>query len=188
MAVVAEQVSAVWPPTGIALAAVLLFGIRVWPGIWLGALLANATTNAPIMTACGIATGNTLEAVVGAWLLWRFSAFDNALERLKDVIGLIVLAAGVSTTTSATIGVASLCLGGVHPWSTFTELWSIWWLGDAMGNLVVAPLLLTATFRRASWSFHRVVETGALALGLSAVGLVVFNGRTRYALTFSGSS
>jgi integral membrane sensor domain MASE1 len=178
MAVLAEQVSAVWPPTGIALVAVLVFGFRVWPGIWLGAFIANATANEPIFAACGIATGNTLEAIIGAWLLWRFCGFDNSLERLKDVLGLIVLAAGVSTTISATVGVASLCLGGVHPWSNFGALWRIWWLGDAMGNLVIAPILITATFRRTSWSFGRIAEAGALALGLAAVGLVVFNGRT----------
>jgi integral membrane sensor domain MASE1 len=114
MAISAEQVSAVWPPTGLALAAVLLFGYRIWPGIWLGALFANATANEPIATACGIAVGNTLEAVIGSWLLRRFVAFDNSLERLKDVLGLIVVAAGISTAISATIGVASLCLGNVQ--------------------------------------------------------------------------
>ena len=150
MAVMAEQVSAVWPPTGVALAAILLFGYRVWPGIWLGAFVANATANEPIATAFGIAVGNTLEAISGAWLLRRITGFDNSLERLKDVLGLILLAAGISTTIAATIGVTSLCLGGVHPWSSFGALWSTWWLGDAMGNLVVAPVLLTATFRRST--------------------------------------
>src|SRR6476620_3128839 len=125
MAVTAEQVSAVWPPTGIALAAILIFGHRIWPGIWLGAFMANATANEPIGTACGIALGNTLEAVIGAWLL-RWAGFDKSLERLKDVLSLIVLAACVSTAISATIGVASLTLGGVQPWSNFASLWSVW--------------------------------------------------------------
>jgi PAS domain S-box-containing protein len=176
MAVSAEQVSAVWPPTGIALAAILIFGYRIWPGIWLGAFLANVTANEPITTACGIALGNTLEAIIGSWLLQRWAAFDNSLERLRDVLRLIVLAAGISTAISATIGVASLCLGGVHPWSSFGSLWSVWWLGDAMGDLVVAPVLLTMS--RASWSLHRAGEASALALGLVAVGLTVFNGRS----------
>ena len=100
MAVTAEQVSAVWPPTGIALAAILIFGHRIWPGIWFGALMANVTANEPIGTACGIALGNTLEAVIGAWLL-RWAGFDKSLERLKDILSLIVLAACVSTTISA---------------------------------------------------------------------------------------
>jgi PAS domain S-box-containing protein len=175
MAVTAEQVSAVWPPTGIALAAVLIFGHRIWPGIWFGAFLANATANEPIVTACGIALGNTLEAVVGAWLL-RSAGFDKSLERLKDVLGLIVLAACVSTASSATIGVASLTLGGVQPWSNFASLWSVWWLGDAMGNLVVAPVLLTMATWLPFRSLHRTAEAAALAFGLVAVGLIVFNG------------
>jgi signal transduction histidine kinase/integral membrane sensor domain MASE1/CheY-like chemotaxis protein len=183
MAVWAEQVSAVWPPTGIALAAILIFGYRMWPGIALGALVANATANEPIPTACGIALGNTLEAVVGSWLLVRWVRFDNALERLKDVLGLIALAAGASTTISATIGVVSLCLGGVQAWSDFGSLWSVWWLGDAMGNLIVAPVLLSSAVSLHRWPLHRVVEASAIALGLVIIGLVVFNGRM---LTDSG--
>src|SRR5262245_49140732 len=116
MALVAPQVSPVWPPSGVSLAALLLFGWRNWPGITLGALAANLMADEPFGTACGIAAGNTLEAVVGAWLL-RLAGFDRSLERLKDVLALAVLAAGASTMVSATIGVASLCLGGVPPWS-----------------------------------------------------------------------
>src|SRR5215471_13551671 len=78
-AFVAEQVTAVWPPTGIALAALLLFGYRAWPGITLGAFVANATTTAPLATALGISLGNTLEALAGAWLLRRLVQFDPAL-------------------------------------------------------------------------------------------------------------
>jgi PAS domain S-box-containing protein len=176
MAVAAEQVSAVWPPTGLSLAALLIFGYRLWPGIWLGAFLANATANEPIAVACGVATGNTLEAVAGSWLLVRYVGFDSALERLKDVLGLIVLAACASTMISATIGVASLSLGGVQAWSQFGFLWSIWWLGDAMGNLVVAPVLLTAAIRVPSWSLRRGVEAAALGLGLVVVAIVAFHG------------
>lgn len=176
MAVSAEQVSAVWPPTGVALAALLVFGRRLWPGIWLGAFVANATAHEPIAVAFGIAAGNTLEAIVGSWLLNRYVAFDRALERLRDVLGLIILAACASTTISATIGVVSLCAGGVHPWSQFGSLWSIWWLGDAMGNLVVAPVLLTASFQFPGWSQRRAVEATALALGLVIVGLIMFGG------------
>ncbi|HEX3601290.1 MAG TPA: MASE1 domain-containing protein, partial [Lacipirellulaceae bacterium] len=174
MAVTAEQVSAVWPPTGIALAAILIFGHRIWPGIWLGAFMANVTANEPIGTACGIALGNTLEAVIGAWLL-RWAGFDKSLERLKDVLSLIVLAACVSTAISATIGVVSLAMGGVHPWSNFGSLWSVWWLGDAMGNLVVAPVMLTLATYLPFKSLRRPAEAAALAFGLMAVGLIVFN-------------
>src|SRR5439155_17427406 len=82
-----------------------------------------------------------LEAVVGAWLLRRVG-FDRALQRLRDVLALIVLAALGSTVVAATIGVTSLCLGGVQPWNAFASLWWTWWVGDAMGDLVMAPLLL----------------------------------------------
>jgi len=94
MAFVAEQVTVVWPPTGIALAALLLFEYRLWPGIALGAFLANATANAPLAVAAGIALGNTLEALAGAWLLRRLVQFDPALGRVKDVLSLVVLAGG----------------------------------------------------------------------------------------------
>jgi PAS domain S-box-containing protein len=177
MAFVAEQVTAVWPPTGIALAALLLFGYRVWPAIALGAFLANATANAPLATAAGIALGNTLEALAGAWLLRRLVRFDPALARVKDVLGLVVLAAGLSTMVSATVGVTSLCLGGVKPWAAFPAIWAVWWLGNAMGDLVVAPLLLTwATWRGFPWRPQRVAEAGALLLALAAVSLYVFAG------------
>ena len=175
LAFVAEQVSAVWPPTGISLAAVLLFGSRVWPGIALGAFLANATANEPLLVAGGIAAGNTLEALTGAWLLRR-AGFDNALGRLKDAVALVVLAAGASTAVSATVGVVSLCLGGMHPWTAFGSLWGVWWLGDATGNLVVAPLFLAwmTAPRRERWPAHRLAEAGALLAGLAAVSGTVF--------------
>jgi PAS domain S-box-containing protein len=177
LAFAAEQVSAVWPPTGIALAAVLLLGYRAWPGIALGAFLANVTAHEPVGTACGIAAGNTLEALTGAWLLRRWAGFDPSLERLRDVLDLITLAAGVSTTVSATIGVASLCLGGVQPWSAYGDLWRVWWLGDATGALVVAPAILTWASRpRGSWPLPRVAEALALAVILTGVSLTIFTG------------
>src|SRR5262249_52380599 len=120
----AEQVTAVWPPTGIALAAVLLFGYGVWPGIALGAFFANLmTANETLVTACGIAVGNTLEALAGAWLLCKLVHFRSSLERLRDVLGLVILAAAGSTMVSATIGVTTLCLAGVHDWAAYGALW-----------------------------------------------------------------
>ena len=176
LAFVAEQVSAVWPPTGIALAAVLLFGSRVWPGIALGAFLANATAHETPLVASGIAVGNTLEALAGAWLLKRLAGFDNALGRLKDAVALVVLAAGASTAVSATVGVVCLCLSGMHPWTAFGSLWGVWWLGDATGDLVVAPLLLAwmAAPQRDRWPGRRLAEAGALLAGLAGVSGAVF--------------
>ncbi|MBI4477217.1 MAG: MASE1 domain-containing protein, partial [Acidobacteria bacterium] len=176
-AFVAEQVTAVWPPTGIALAAVLLAGFRVWPGVWLGAFVANATANEPLLVAAGIATGNTLEAVAGAWLLRRVSGPDHSLQTVRGVLALAVLAAGVSTIVSATIGNLSLCLGGVHPWSRFTSLWKIWWLGDAMGDLLVAPALLAWSSRlQRPLRPEKFGEFGAFAFSTLAASVIIFAG------------
>jgi signal transduction histidine kinase/integral membrane sensor domain MASE1/ActR/RegA family two-component response regulator len=174
LASLVPQVTVIWPPTGIALAAVLLFGLRVWPAIALGAFLANLTTAEPVPTAAGIALGNTLEAVVGGALLRRFG-FRASLARLRDVVLLVVLAAGASTLISASIGVVSLCAGGIAPWSQFGVLFGIWWFGDAGGALVVAPLLLSwagRPWRR--WSAAQCAELVALGLSAAAVGALAF--------------
>jgi signal transduction histidine kinase/ActR/RegA family two-component response regulator len=177
MAFVAAQVSAVWPPTGIALAAVVLLGEWVWPGIALGAFLANATAAEPAATAAGIAIGNTLEALVGARLLKRFVQFDPALERLSDALGLIGLASIASTMVSASIGATSLCVSGLQPWSAFPVLWWTWWLGDALGDLVMAPVLLTVVAAGwARWPWARTVEGGLLAALLFVATPTVFGG------------
>jgi PAS domain S-box-containing protein len=172
-----EQVTAVWPPTGIALAAVLIFGRRAWPGVALGAFLANATANEPRAVAGCIAAGNTLEALAGAWLVRWAVGFQTPLVRVRDVLALIGLGALLSPVIAATVGVASLCLGGVQPWAAYGSLWGVWWLGDAVGGLVVAPLLLTWTgLRPAPLSPHRAAEAAALFAGLTGTCLVVFAG------------
>lgn len=136
----AAEVSAVWPPTGFALAAVVLLGRRAAPGILLGAFAANAATGEPLWVAAGIATGNTLEAVVGAAILAR-SRFDASLARVRDVLALIA-AVAVAPCVSATIGVAFLVAGGLHPLTAAPALWPVWWIGDTLGGLVITPLIL----------------------------------------------
>jgi two-component system, LuxR family, sensor kinase FixL len=138
----AKQVTAIWPPSGIALAALLMSGTRVWPGILAGAFLANIMASEPAAVAVGISIGNTLEAVAGAWMLRRFAGLDAGFERQKDVLALLLFAAELSTAIAATIGVVSLCLGGVQPWRDAVHLWLLWWLGDGTGIVIVAPLLL----------------------------------------------
>jgi PAS domain S-box-containing protein len=187
----AEQVTAVWPPTGIALAAVLLFGYGVWPGIALGAFFANLmTANETLLTACGIAVGNTFEALAGAWLLCKLVHFRSPLERLRDVLGLVILAGAGCTMVSATIGVTTLCLAGVHDWAAYGALWWLWWLGDAAGTVLVAPLLLTWAYAlplpgggegrvrgpETSPRPRRPAEAAALIGTLILVSLVVFAG------------
>ena len=130
----------VWPPTGIALAALVLRGPHLWPAVALAALAVNLTTGIPIWGAAIIATGNTLEALVGASLLRRF-AFDPRLARLRDVLLLVGLAALASTLISATFGVAAAALAGLHRAESYPVFWAVWWVGDAMGDLLIAPLI-----------------------------------------------
>src|SRR4051794_19562851 len=133
----------IWPPTGVALATLVVFGPQLWPGITLGAFLAAAVTGVPFPVACGVSAGNTLEALGAVFLLRRVVRFRPTLHRLQDVLGLIGLAAGLSTMVSATIDVASFCLGGMAPWAAYGLLWRVWWAGGIMSDLVLAPLLLT---------------------------------------------
>lgn len=169
--------AAVWPPTGIALVALVLYGYRLWPGIALGAFLVNLSAGAPVPVACGMAVGNTLEALVGTVLLTRVVRFHPALDRLQDVLSLVVLAAGLSTLISATIGVTSGWLGGIIPAATYGKAWYTWWLGDALGDLVVAPLLFGWIGRShvsllRNWSAEAIV----LLVAIGALSLVVFGG------------
>jgi len=169
--------SFVWPPTGLALAALLLFGPRLWPGIALGAVIANAWNGAPLLVACGIGLGNTLEAVLGAYVLRRIPGFRAHLDRLPDVLALIGIAAIASTVVSATIGVTSLYLGGVVPAERFRETWLAWWLGDALGNLVIAPFVLN--WAVVAWlrvEPRRLGEALVLGAALLATTLLVFGG------------
>ena len=169
-AVAQAVVSSAWPPAGLALAALLLLGLRYWPGIAIGAFLLNASAGVPLAGAAGIAVGNTLEAVVGALLLQHVARFRPSLERLRDVLALVLLAAAVSTVVSATIGVASLWLSGAISSASYGSLWLVWWSGDAMGVLVFGSLLLTwAATPRFHESPRRAVEALLLLLLLLLV-------------------
>ena len=169
---VAGFASLVWPPSGLALAVLLLFGKRLWPGVLLGAFGANLLTGASAVVALGIAAGNTLEAVLAAYALRRIPGFEVSLERVVDVVGLIVFAAFFSTMVAATIGVTSLYLGGIVSSAQYAQAWRAWWLGDLIGDLLVAPLLLVwASAPRHAASGKRLLE--ALALGVSVVAASV---------------
>jgi PAS domain S-box-containing protein len=133
--------SLVWPPTGIALAALLLRGPQLWPGVALGAFAVNASAGAPVLVAAGICVGNSLEALVGARLICRFGEQAWSLDRLRNAI-VFVAGALLSTAIGATVGVASLQAGRLVPWIDAGETWLVWWLGDVVGALVVGGLLL----------------------------------------------
>jgi PAS domain S-box-containing protein len=168
VAFVAEQVTTVWAPTGIALAALLIWGPRLWPAIWLAAFLVNARTDAPLWTAPVLATGNTLEAVIAAHALQRLTWFAPTFERVADVVAFGAIGVVLSPTVSATVGVVTLCTAGVQPWARFEALWFDWWLGDALGALVVAPAILTSvpwrTWSRRQWAALVVFLAATVAI------------------------
>ena len=165
----------VWPPTGISLVALSVFGYRLWPGVALGAFLVNASAGAPLLTAFGMAAGNALEAVLGTYLLRRFAGFRGSLDRVQGVVWFVVGVAGLSTMVSATIGVTSGWLGGLIPSATVGKAWLTWWLGDAMGDLILAPLLFIWAERpRIVLSPWRIAEAGALLASLVMVSLLAF--------------
>jgi len=177
LAFVHASATAVWLPTGITLAAFLILGYRVWPGIFLGAFLVNVSTEGSVATSIGIATGNTLEGVVGAYFVNRFAGGRRAFERSQDVLTFAILAGLVSTTVSATCGVTSLSLGGFADWSNYGPIWLTWWLGDVAGDLIVAPfLILWSTNRRLQWSWAQRAEAALLCTMLVLVALAVFAG------------
>jgi integral membrane sensor domain MASE1 len=169
-----KQVTAVWPPTGIAVAALLLWGYRVWPGIWLGAFVSNALTAEPAWGAALVAMGNTVAPLFAKFLLQRFG-FQNALERVVDVLAITVVAA-VAMTISATNGVIVLALAGIVPWSDLSSVWWVWWTGDAMGVLLVAPLILTwvSNAGLGKSSYARALELTVLSLTLLGASWVSF--------------
>ncbi len=174
MAFSAEQVTLVWPPAGLALAAVFLAGNEIWPGIFLGALAANVTVHEPIGVALAIAAGNTLEAVTGAWLIRRAVFTPLSRSWLRSMLALIAFGALASTIVGATIGVTSLALGGVQPWQAFWSLWRTWWLGDAAADLILTPVFLSAAAFPRALRWKDAAEIGALAAGLTAASVVIF--------------
>ena len=170
-----ENVTPVWPPTGIAIAALLIFGPRVLPGIFLGALAANLRTSILPVSAVGIAIGNTLEAIVAWFLLQRSTRWRNSFDSVRDVMLFVVYAAVLAPLVSATIGSLSLAFGDPKQWSDFWYLWLTWWMGDGFGALIVSPLLL-------SWSSTRQIdrkdipEIASLFVLLVIVVFIVFGG------------
>src|SRR5689334_21055422 len=170
-----ENVTPVWPPTGIAIASVLIFGPRVLPGVFLGALAANLPTSLPVPFAFGIAIGNTLEALAAWFLLRRSKRWRNSFDSVAEVLTFVVFAAVLATLVSATIGSLSVCFGDPAQWRDFTSLWLTWWMGDGFGALIFSPLIL-------SWSSSQrinredVPEILSLFVLLLIVVLIVFAG------------
>ncbi|MGK7878402.1 MAG: MASE1 domain-containing protein [Xenococcaceae cyanobacterium] len=182
------EASAVWPPAGIALAALLLWGERVWPGIFLGDFLLMQMLGAPWELALSSALGSTASAIVAVKLLRRFG-FSPSLERLRDVLALVLLAAIFSSIVNATVDIAAQFLAGRLEWSNFWQNWWILWLGDSTGILVITPLLLRvklasqALFRIRKRPPKRLVEAGICLSLLGCVSWVVFAYKGMAAIT-----
>src|SRR6201982_1526348 len=168
--------SPVWPPAGIALAASLLLGYRAWPAIFIGAFLVNVTTAGNVATSFSIATGNTLEALVGAWLVNRFAGGTNVFDRPQGVFK-FALAAGISAIISPAFGVTSLGVASFADWAHYGAIWLTWWLGDATGDPVFTSLgVLWSVASKRGGNKKEAAEVGALLLLLVLLSGVVFGG------------
>ncbi|MGW6980871.1 MASE1 domain-containing protein [Streptomyces sp. NPDC054932] len=177
------EVTPLWLPTGIALAALLWLGLRVWPGIALGTYLAIERISDFDAPGLGIVAGNTL-APVCAYLMLRRVGFRVEMDRLRDALALVFLGGLLPMLISATIGTWTLVLSGDLPIDQFWPVWAAWWAGDAMGVLVVTPMLLVlrrVRIRRPGEGF-RAAEAAALAATTVAVTLVAT--RTPLSLLF----
>jgi PAS domain S-box-containing protein len=166
-------ITPVWAPSGIALAALLILGIRYWPAVALGAFVANVTGEASLGVAAGITVGNTLAAVAGVVLV-RMLGFSIALDRVRSVLALVVGGALASTAISATNGVTVVTLAGATE-DSYGSAWLLWWFGDAIGVLMVAPVILVLyASRHVRPTPLRVVEGLGLLAGVAAVSAIVF--------------
>ena len=173
-----SSVTTIWPPAGIALAAFVLLGYRVWPAILGAAFLANVTTTGGALPSIGIAIGNTAEGLLGSYLVNRFARGGRVFDRVGDILRFTALAALVSTIVSASIGVSSLALGGLMSWADAPRVWLTWWLGDAVGDIVIAPaLILWIGVKPAPrWNRAQFLEALALAAVTALVTFAMFGG------------
>ena len=173
LALVEENVTPLWPPTGIALTAFLAFGSRVWPGVALGALAVNLPISVSAWAAAVTAAGNTLAPLIAAVVLDRLG-FRRQIDRLRDAIAIVLVALG-GMLLSATAGASTLVASGAIPRSDFPGAWGVWWTGDAMGILVVAPFLLSLRWSEPTTpTWGRRIEVTVLLVLVALVSFVVF--------------
>ena len=176
LSLIHPSASTIWPPTGFALAAVVLWGYRVWPAIFLAAMIANVTAAGSIGTAISIATGNSLEALVGAALINVWSNGRDTFSTSSAVAKFTVICAVLATPISATVGVTSLAIAGYVEWVNFADIWLTWWLGDMIGALVLTPVVVLWVLSDArALRRTELIKTAAVIALAVAVGFIVFS-------------
>ena len=172
---VGVNVTLIWAPTGISIAALILYGRSLWPGVALGAAWVALAVGSPILTTALVSLGNTLEALLGATLLRSLTSKETFLESPRDLMTFFGLGVLVSPIPSATLGATALCLNGTVPWTDFGALWFPWWLGNCGGALLVLPFLLSwSRIRRQPIRGRRLLEATGITVGLSAIGYLVW--------------
>src|SRR6516162_7946970 len=176
LALIHPSASPIWPPTGFALAAIVLWGYRAWPAIFLGAMMANATTNGSMSTAILIATGNSLEALVGAAVMNVWSNGPDTFSTPNTVAKFAVICVVLATPISATVGITTLVIAGYAEWANFANIWLTWWLGDMIGALVVTPVVVLCALSDARAFRSTELTKSAAVISLAvAVGFIAFN-------------
>ncbi|HUO62051.1 MAG TPA: MASE1 domain-containing protein [Candidatus Bathyarchaeia archaeon] len=167
----------VWAPPGIALAALLIYGFRLWPAVSIGSFVAYLVTGGTVLEASGITIGNTLEILAGVYLLEHIVGFDSSMQRLKDVWGLVFFGAITCATIAATIGVGTWSLAGVVPNGSSMRTWFSWFVGDAMSILVITPfILIWNRALRSGLTFKNIREPMFAGLLLTLISVMVFSG------------
>ena len=174
VALIERNVTPLWPPTGIALVAFLVYGRAVWPGVALAAFAVNLPISTNALAACATAAGNTLAPLVAVSLLVSVG-FRREIDRLWDAVDIVFLGALLSMLISASVGAGTLVLSGAISANEFPGAWAVWWTGDAMGVLVVAPFLLSLFQRPWSGSLQERTEGAALLLLVAVVSFLVMN-------------
>lgn len=180
--------TAIWPPSGIALGALLLFGGRFWPAIWLGSFLTNAATSfnpndieQTLIVATLIGAGAALQAMFGMRLIARFVGTPLQFIRERDILLFFILAGPVTHVVSATFGVTTLLIAGAIPSAALAANWWTWWTGDTIGALICTPLMLMWFSNDPIWTNRRVVVTVPLLATLAAaISVFVYTSRAEW--------
>jgi PAS domain S-box-containing protein len=176
LASINPSASPIWAPSGIALAAVLLGGLRMFPAILIGAFAANAITAGTLETSAVIAAGNTLEALVGGLLIGQWAGGRDVFRTPLGVAKFALVVVGPATVISASVGVVTLCVTGFAAWQNFSPIWITWWLGDAAGALVLTPVIVL--WAQSGWQAFAPGERVPLAATMACaigVGVIAFS-------------